>query len=770
MSQQSEPKAESERLATGAKGRMALLFLISLFGLYLELVVIRWVGTEVRIFAYLQNTVLVVCFLGLGMGAWTSQRPFSVRWLLVCLFLLVALLAIPFTRIVLGRISGMVGGVGGLLIWYGADELRFRQELVLAVLGLVLTFLMMLLIWSVFVPIGRLMGRLLNEHHNTIWAYSVNVAGSLVGIWLFVALSALRQPPLTWFAVGAVMAAVLAAWASRSWWIDGSLLVGIVALAWFAGREPGADEVIWSPYQKLALWTGVEAGDQTQKPKRPTLRELLSGKRDFGASIGDYLVTVNNVGYQAMIDLSAGRLESDPDRFDPAMRGLSQYDLPAALHPEPRSVLIVGAGAGNDAAGALRGGAEEVVAVEIDPAIIDLGHRYHPERPYDSPRVQVVNDDARSFFATTDRKFDVIAFGLLDSHTTTAMTNARLDHYVYTRESIQRAKDLLNDGGIMVLSFEAQKPFIADRLARVLTDVFQYPPLVFRVPYSHYGWGGVFFVTGDLKAAGAQIDGDLQLRELLQSWSRQQGMYLPLTARIATDDWPYLYLESPHIPVLYYFLAGMMLVLFLLGVALLRAPTMITSWNQSEWHFFWLGAAFMLLEVQNISKAAVVLGNTWEVNAIIISAILMMILVANWLASRFRRVPLAPVYMLLCGTCLVLYFVDLSAFAFLPYPAKAAIVGALVSMPMLFSGIVFIRSFAAMERKDAALAANLMGALVGGLLQSVTFLTGIKALLLIVAGLYLLALLTRPRPVRELEASPAGEFPVRSLAKVAPRA
>ena len=58
-------------------------------------------------------------------------------------------------------------------------------------------------------------------------------------------------------------------------------------------------------------------------------------------------------------------------------------------------MLIVGAGSGNDAAGALRNGVEDVVAVEIDPAIIDFGRQYHPEQPYDDPRVRVVNDDAR---------------------------------------------------------------------------------------------------------------------------------------------------------------------------------------------------------------------------------------------------------------------------------------------------------------------------------------------------------------------------------------
>jgi hypothetical protein len=160
----------------------------------------------------------------------------------------------------------------------------------------------------------------------------------------------------------------------------------------------------------------------------------------------------------------------------------------------------------------------------------------------------------------------------------------------------------------------------------------------------------------------------------------------------------------------------------------------------------------MLLEVQNISKAAVVLGNTWVVNAVIISGVMVMILLSNLLAARFPKLPLAPVYALLVGSCVGLYFLDLSTFAFLPYATKAAVVGLLTSLPMLFSGIVFIRSFAAAQRKDTALGANLIGALVGGLLQSITFVTGIKALLLVVALFYLAAILSRPKPTVE----PAG--------------
>ena len=66
------PASAADRFLTDR--RTLALFLISVVGLFLELLLIRWITTEIRIFAYLQNTVLVVCFLGLGMGCWDTKR------------------------------------------------------------------------------------------------------------------------------------------------------------------------------------------------------------------------------------------------------------------------------------------------------------------------------------------------------------------------------------------------------------------------------------------------------------------------------------------------------------------------------------------------------------------------------------------------------------------------------------------------------------------------------------------------------------------------
>jgi len=248
----------------------------------------------------------------------------------------------------------------------------------------------------------------------------------------------------------------------------------------------------------------------------------------------------------------------------------------------------------------------------------------------------------------------------------------------------------------------------------------------------------------------ATVQSQLAANDRLSDYIRNQQTNYPVqithTTKIISDDWPYLYLEVPRIPSLFYLLIGLMILIYLRSQRKWQASMDMSIMFKSRtlWHFFFLGAAFLLLEVQNISKASVVLGNTWQVNTVIISSILAMALLANWIAYKFPRLPLTPVYILLVTTCIALYFVDLASFGFLPYFTKALTVGLLTSLPMLFSGIVFIRSFAVIEDKSTALGANLIGALVGALLQSITFVTGIKALLLVVGCFYLLSLFTAP--------------------------
>src|SRR5512134_1706113 len=214
------------------------IFFISILGLFLETLFIRWIGTEIRIFAYLQNTILVVCFLGLGIGMFTSSKPIEIKQSLFPLTIFLFLMAIPMARLALGNTSEMLSTLEDFVIWSNrmAGDLKSRIILVLA--GLALTYGVLILIVDTFVPLGRILGRLMNANKNPIWAYSVNIFGSILGTWAFVLLSFFYQPPFTWFLIMAALLALFILRSNRDKKLNFALLGAIILLSWLASQVP----------------------------------------------------------------------------------------------------------------------------------------------------------------------------------------------------------------------------------------------------------------------------------------------------------------------------------------------------------------------------------------------------------------------------------------------------------------------------------------------------------------------------------------------------
>jgi hypothetical protein len=570
---------------------------------------------------------------------------------------------------------------------------------------------------------GQILGRALNDHPSAVRAYSINLAGSLAGIWLFHLESWASMPPTVWFLVVAMLlpATAAAARLPRGWAIG---LAGVAAAAAvFFGRDAGV-QTIWSPYHRLTL--------------KPFYAEAPGGA---GRTQQGYVLNVNGIFYQHMLDLSDGFAAAHPDMMDRGLMARGHYNLPFAFKPEIGRMLIVGAGSGNDAAAALRHGAKEVDAVEIDPAIYALGRKLHPERPYDSPHVHVHVDDARAFFKRATGPYDVIWFGWLDSVTLgSSYNNLRLDHYVYTRESLREAMRLLADDGVVMLSYAAERTWLADRLVGMAREVFGSEPVAYvvtDVPRQCGGGGNLAIICGK-----KPITLDAVADPMLRSYLRSKIIRLPGTTRATTDDWPYLYLQSAKIPRLH-----LVTSLAILGAVALGLWRTSREARGADWHFFALGAAFLLLEVQTVSRATLVFGMTWAVNAIVITAVLVMALLANLVTLRWPRMPgwIAPVGLGLSVAALAL--VPLASFNDLGFAARLPAAGAFLTAPVFFAGLIFIRSFAASEDKARALGSNLIGALVGGLLESLSFVTGLRALVLLVGAFYAAALWLRSHPI-----------------------
>lgn len=699
----------------------ARLILVSALSLFLELSLIRWVGTEINIFSYLQNTVLVVCFLGLGAGCLTAKSPVRLERSIGFAFVLALLLSIPAVSELLGNISLLLSAFDDLLLWHMGIFDSLSKKLLAISCGLALTLVVTSVIWQIFLPLGRILGRLFDEHDSALKAYSLNILGSLLGVWLLAGLSVLSLPPFYWVLMIALGYFALLSREERTV-RSGALLVGMIAAGALSLRAGDALELKWSPYQKLSL--------HETPPETMWFRK--------------YGVLVNNVGFQCLMDFRPEVLERAPADVDRSQYGYSHYDLPFLVHPDPKRVLVVGAGTGTDLAAALRHGAERVVGVEIDPVVMSFGRKYHPESPYSSPKVTVINADARTYLASSHERFDVIDFGLLDSHTTPVMTNVRLDHFVYTKESIAQAYSLLAPGGVISLAFNVQRPFIGDRIAEILRQVTGTDPVVVDYPLTHYGPGGMLFFAGDPEKIRERIEADAGLRSIVERLNGKGAPAFPHTTRITTDDWPYLYLESASVPRLYWLLGALVCLLSLIAARQLAREGESVAWGREELHFCLLGAAFMLFETVALSRGAAVFGTTWLVNAVIISGVLIMILVANALVALFPRMSLPLVYAALCVACAALTAFDYSVFYALSEWPKLISVGLLTTSPLLLSGIVFARSFVATSDRESALGANLVGALVGGLLQPLSFVTGIKALLLVVLAFYVLAFMTLP--------------------------
>jgi spermidine synthase len=409
------------------------------------------------------------------------------------------------------------------------------------------------------------------------------------------------------------------------------------------------------------------------------------------------------------------------------------YNLPYHFAPSPHSVLVLGAGTGNDVAAALRNGAGRVVAVEIDPLILQLGRKLHFEQPYSSSRLTCVLDDARSYLQNDAEQFDLIMFSLLDFHTTSShFTNIRIDNYVYTKEALQAARRHLRPGGLMVVKFWVSTPWIAGRLYGLMEDTFGHPPLQVAVEQPIYATAGSFFISGSPERL-RQALADPAVARYVESHPVGATERAPLTS----DDWPYFYQREPGLPLTVVMIS--IALIFLCWIFLREAGV---NSGTLRWHFFFLGAGFLLLEAQIVSKMALLFGTTWAVNSIVIAGLLLLIVASNILVDYVPGTPVAVGYIGIFATILFSYFLPLEELFFPSLVAKLLAATFVLCLPAFFAGIVFIKSFANEKFSGQALGSNLFGALVGGLLESLPYWTGIRFLLVLAALLYLASLFT----------------------------
>ena len=532
-------------------------------------------------------------------------------------------------------------------------------------------------------------------------AYRVDVLGSVAGIAVFSVLSFLHAGPVVWGAVVILACIYLLGRRGVPRWVWASLVVLGILVAGISA----APRDVWSPYYRV-----------TVAPPNPA---------------GEVAIRVNGRPHQTMIRVE-DILTTRP--FYGALYGHLPSD--AGLG----EVAIVGAGSGNDVALALSKGASHVDAVEIDPVIQRLGAELHPSRPYDDPRVGVHIQDGRAFLEQASQTYDLVMFALPDSLTLVSGAGAlRLESYLFTAESMEAVKRRLRPDGAFAM-YNFYRPDVFDRYGATLTQVFGHPPCL------DLGEPG----------AGTRRQGALTIGlrpdsvSCSQVWAPTEG-----TPQPATDDHPFPYLAGRAIPNYYLVALGAILLSSLL---LVRAAGGPLSAMGGYLDLFFMGAAFLLLETKNVVQFALLFGTTWFVNSLVFGGILLSVLAAVEIARRVRLPNPRVLYVLLALSLVLAYLVQPERLLALGPAPRFLAAAILAFLPVLLANLIFAQRFQDVESSTAAFAANLLGAMVGGVLEYGAIIVGYRNLLIVVAFLYGMAfLMARLGPSgRETVAAPEG--------------
>jgi len=141
----------------------------------------------------------------------------------------------------------------------------------------------------------------------------------------------------------------------------------------------------------------------------------------------------------------AGKVEASDMDIDMRLERMLGH-LPALLHPNPRSVLIVGVGAGVTAGAlSIHPEVERIVICEIEPVVPGSARAFFGKENhhvFDDPRVELILDDARHFLQTTTEKFDIITSDPIHPWVRGAAT-------LYSLEYLTLARNHLTPGGVV---------------------------------------------------------------------------------------------------------------------------------------------------------------------------------------------------------------------------------------------------------------------------------------------------------------------------------
>jgi hypothetical protein len=660
------------------------LIAASFMALFLELAMIRFVNSTVQVVAYFNNFLIISAFLGLGLGSALVPSRRDIFGLFPAIFC-----SVIGTMLFLGSFT-TTSDLSQNVFWSATT--RTDRDVPSTVIIILVFFSSVLF----FIPLGFKLGGCLLQFENRLVAYSYDLAGSFLGVISFALASYLRLQPWQWFAIASLLCLYLLRPRLRIFGLflmSGGILLSLIPV-----------KGLWSPYYKITL--------------RPLVKNYQTESRLLGWSI-----LVDKLRIQDALNFGPDLESSNLAPW------VAYYELPFSFR-KPRRVLILGGGSGNDAAIALVHSPERVDVVEIDPVLTDFGFFLHPQRPYSDARTHAINDDARAYLRRSRETYDLIVMNALDSHhQLPGLSTLRLESYVYTVQAFEDVRRHMTSESIFVVNLSSSRPWMGERLYKSLTLAFEREPMLLSTPGSPDG--SIAFVYGPNKVIRrAQQDHPKTLLEVSPIGFRKS------TTRPATDDWPHLYLATNEIPSIYYKVLAFIVMATLLSLL----KPLLKAGSPTSLHFLFLGAGFMLLETVSITRAALLFGSTWIVNAIVIASVLIVIFLGNLLVKNNKAPRSTLCWLGLFASLLANHRIPISLILnFTPW-IRLILTFCWVGVPIFFASLLFSHSFKSARNTASLFGANLLGIVIGGCLEYSSMVFGLNSLYLLAVFTYALAM------------------------------
>jgi len=402
----------------------------------------------------------------------------------------------------------------------------------------------------------------------------------------------------------------------------------------------------------------------------------------------------------------------EPRPFDLEKEALVPHKTPYVLERPRDNVLVIGPGGGHDVWDALRGGARQIDAVEINPSTVHLVTREYREEVhglFERSGVTLWNEEGRSFVRQQNRRYDIIMINAIDTFAALdAGAYMLAENYLYTVDGILDYINHLTPEGTLCITrwdYAGETTRLFTVMLEALYEAGYAEPEHHIAAQTRASWTAILaspapFTEQEIAALRSHTEKHsgifcfpLRAEECTKPLQRDLNAYAEARAqgsqkqffdayyynvRPVRDDSPFFFhyekvrnlfqVFHEHSPGDYVrghwpsFTLSVLLLLLSVALAVfvflpLRRRGRGDLPNFGLWllYFCCLGVSFIFVEISLMQRFALLLGHPARSLALVLAALLFFAGLGSYAKERFRA-PLGLALAVLCGVLLAVAF------------------------------------------------------------------------------------------------------------------